>query len=161
MSPQITQMGADCRKEEPQITQMGADYEKRDEQTCAVIGAAMAVHRELGCGFLEAVYQEALGRELVAHGIPHEREKALPIFYRGETLQTGYKADFICFGSVIVELKALRQLSGLEEAQVINYLKASGLQRGLLLNFGTRSLQHKRLVLNLRESAQSADRGVY
>ena len=68
-----------------------------------------------------------------------------------------YQADFLCFGAVIVELKALQKISGHEEAQVINYLKASGLHRGLLLNFGAQSLLHKRLVFNLRESAQSAD----
>ena len=144
----------------PQITQMGADFTKRDEQTYAIIGAAMAVHRELGPGFLEAVYQQAMEREFQARGIPYTREKELPIFYRGEVLPTGYKADFVCFDSVIVELKALQQLSGLEEAQVINYLKASGLQKGLLLNFGARSLQQKRLVFNLRKSAQSADKEV-
>lgn len=141
----------------PQITQMGADYEKRDEQTYAVIGAAMAVHRELGSGFLEAVYQEALERELLARGVSHEQEKALPVLYRGEPLTTEYKADFVCYRSVIAELKALRILSGWEETQIINYLKASGLQKRLLINFGARSLQHKRFVFNLRESAKSAD----
>ena len=117
----------------------------------------MTVHSELGCGFLEAVYQEALEREFQFLDIPHEREKELPVLYRGKQLKTFYKADFVCFGSVIVELKALDRLSGSEESQVINYLKSSGLQKALLLNFGTKSLQHKRMVLNLRESAQSAD----
>jgi len=117
----------------------------------------MTVHSVLGCGFLEAVYQEALEREFQFLDIPHEREKELPVLYRGKQLKTFYKADFVCFGSVIVELKALDRLSGSEESQVINYLKSSGLQKALLLNFGTKSLQHKRMVLNLRESAQSAD----
>ena len=124
----------------------------RDGQTYAIIGAAMTVHRELGSGFLEAVYQEALEREFQLQDIPYERDKLLPIHYRGERLNTFYKADFVCFGSVVVELKALSELAGREESQVINYLKASGLHKALLINFGTTSLQHKRLVYNLRES---------
>lgn len=118
----------------------------------------MTVHRELGCGFLEAVYQEALEREFQFLNISYAREKELPVLYRGKPLKTFYKADFVCFGSVIVEMKALKRLSGSEESQVINYLKSSGLQKALLLNFGTKSLQHKRMVLNLRESARSADK---
>lgn len=128
-----------------------------DEQTFVIIGAAMAVHRELGHGFLEAVYQEAMAIELAHQGIPYAREVELPIQYRGQQLSTGYRVDFFCFEEVIVELKALDRLTTREEAQVINYLKASGKSRGLLLNFGNRSLEQKRLVLNLRESAQSAD----
>ncbi|MGA0332847.1 MAG: GxxExxY protein, partial [Kiritimatiellia bacterium] len=128
----------------------------RDKQTYAIIGAAMAVHRELGHGFLEAVYQAALAREFHLCGVPFEREKRLQVSYRGENIAE-YQADFVCFGEVIVELKALQKLSGVEEAQVINYLKATGLQRALLLNFGCPSLQHKRFVHNLRTSAQSAD----
>ncbi|ANT65262.1 GxxExxY protein [Prosthecochloris sp. CIB 2401] len=140
----------------PQITQKDADG-IRDKETYAVIGAAMTVHRELGCGFLEAVYQDAMEKEFQHLLIPYRREVKLPVYYRGEQLNSYYQADFVCFDSVIVELKALQKLSGTEEAQVINYLKASNLQRALLLNFGSRSLQHKRLVFNLRESAKSAD----
>ena len=90
--------------------------------------------------------------------MPYEREKELPVYYRDKPLNAHYKADFVCFGSVIVELKALRQLSGTEESQVINYLKASGLNRSLLINFGAKQLQYKRIVFNLRESATSADK---
>lgn len=139
----------------PQMTQMAADA--NDRETYAIIGAAMAVHGELGCGFLEAVYQEALEREFQAQQIPYVREKELPVYYRGERLNTFYKADFICFGAVIVELKALARLSGTEEAQILNYLKASELHKALLINFGALRLEFKRLVHNLRPSAKSAD----
>lgn len=130
---------------------------QRDEQTYAIIGAAMTVHRTLGHGFLEAVYQEALEREFLLLHVPYVREQQLPIMYRGAALSTHYKVDFVCFGSVIVELKALTQLTGNEESQVINYLKASQLQKALLINFGSSSLEYKRLVFSLRPSVQSAD----
>lgn len=126
---------------------------KRDEETYSIIGAAMTVHQELGCGFLEAVYQDALALEFQARCIPHKREVELPVHYRGKELNSHYMADFVCFGSVIVELKALKCMTSTEEAQVINYLKASEHHRGLLLNFGAQSMQLKRLVYNLRESA--------
>ena len=123
-----------------------------DQQTYRIIGAAMTVHRELGCGFLEAVYQEALEKEFDIENIPYEREKKLPIQYRGQILNTTYQADFVCFGAIIVELKALKQLTGTEEAQVINYLKASSLGKALLINFGTPQLRYKRFVNNFCSS---------
>ncbi|MCK4530992.1 MAG: GxxExxY protein [Candidatus Marinimicrobia bacterium] len=106
----------------------------------------MSVHRSLGVGFLEAVYQEALEKEFKLIKIPYLREQKLEINYKGTALDTFYKADFICFKSVIVELKALPYITSKEESQVINYLKASSIKRALLLNFGARSLQYKRFV---------------
>jgi GxxExxY protein len=116
----------------------------RDPRSYAIIGAAMAVHTELGPGFLEPVYQEALAFEMQQRSIPFEREVDVPIQYKGQRLGTAYRADFVCFGSVLVELKALRAIGGVEEAQIINYLKATGLEVGLLLNFGSQSLLHHR-----------------
>lgn len=119
---------------------------ERDPRTYAIIGAAMAVHQQLGCGFLEPVYQEALALELGRRNVAFRQEVELPMYYKGERLTTVYRVDFICDDAVLVELKALGKLTGREEAQVINYLKASGLPVGLLLNFGTQSLQHRRFV---------------
>lgn len=127
----------------------------RDPQTYAIIGAAIEVHRVLGCGFLEAVYQEALAREFLRRGIPFKREVELPITYKDEPLDVKYKADFVCYDEVIVELKALEKLSGKEKAQIINYLKAAKLQRGLLLNFGSVRLEYERFVLSALSQNES------
>lgn len=124
----------------------------------------MEVHRELGHGFLEAVYQEALAVELKAREIPFQREVPLQIKYKGQLLVCTYKADFICFGEILVELKAIEKLGDADKSQVINYLNAVKFTWALLFNFGSPSLEYQRLVLNhpdnriinLRSSAQSA-----
>ncbi len=121
---------------------------QRDPRTFALIGAAIEVHRVLGSGFLEAVYQEAFAKELSGRDIPFRAESELPVFYKGEKLSTSYRADFVCYESVIVELKAVKQLTIIEEAQILNYLKATGFRTGMLFNFGAASLQHKRFVFS-------------
>jgi GxxExxY protein len=100
---------------------------------------------------LESVYQEALVFELVDGSVIHELEVRLPVLYKGRRLSTIFKADLICFGNVIVELKAINALTNIEEAQLLNYLKATGMERGLLLNFGTEKLQVKRMVRSKRD----------
>jgi GxxExxY protein len=145
----MTQMNADGEQSFGGLHPEGAPSAKqRDPETFAIIGAAMRVHGELGCGFLEAVYQEALALEFSYCGVPFEREKRFPILYRGAILPTRYDADFVCYGRVIVELKALDQTGGKEEAQVLNYLRAAKLEYAILLNFGTARLHYKRMVLS-------------
>jgi GxxExxY protein len=126
---------------------------ERDPQTHAIIGAAMEVHRQLGRGFLESVYHEALSIEFAARSIPCSRELELPIFYKGNRLACFYRADFVCFENIIVELKALVDLTGVERSQIINYLKATTFDRGLLLNFGSERLQFERFVSPHRRPA--------
>jgi len=138
---------------------MNADSKERDPETFAIIGAAMEVHRERHRGFLEPIYRDALAVEFASRQIPFEREKLLQVFYKGGILPSYYKADSVCFGTVLVECKALKPLSGDEESQVLNYLRITRLERGILINFGTRSLEYKRYIftpdqicVNLRES---------
>ena len=122
----------------------------RDPQTHAIIGAAMEVHTELGPGFLESVYQEAMAREFKERGIPFVQQLELPIHYKGERMSTYFRADFICFNDVVVELKAISTLTGADEAQLLNYLKATGIERGVLFNFGTSRLEYRRRILTRR-----------
>lgn len=116
------------------------------EETYAINGAAMEVHNALGSGFLEAVYQEALELELAARGIPFQAQQDLRICYKDQRLKHTYVADFVVYGEIIVEIKAKEQLTRHDEAQLINYLKATGLPLGLLLNFGAPKLQWKRML---------------
>lgn len=116
-----------------------------EETSGKVIGAAIEVHKILGCGFLEAVYEEALAREMRLRGIQFERQKPLEIAYKGETIKE-YVCDFYVEEKILVELKAMRQLGEVEEAQILNYLKASAIRVGLLFNFGEKSLKYKRVI---------------
>ena len=120
---------------------------QRDPRTYAVLGAAMEVHRELGNGFLEAVYEEALAIELRPRAIPYASPVMLQLAYKGEPLVTTYRADLVCYGEVIVELKATTGLTNIDQAQLINYLKATRKRLGLLINLGTPSLQHRRVIV--------------
>lgn len=116
------------------------------EEAFKIIGAAMEVHKNLGCGFLEAVYQEAFELELKSQSIPFKREQEIEIYYKDEKLSKKYRSDFTCFDKIIVELKALSDLKSEHEGQVLNYLKASNFKVGLLINFGSKSLQYKRFI---------------
>lgn len=139
-------------KNQPLMPPMGADekmvmnQEQHDPETHTLIGLAMAVHNELGHGFLESVYQEAFEIELLAAGVPHQREHPLPVLYKGRNLKGVFKVDFLCFGEVLVELKALPTLDNAAVAQALHYLKSSGCKRSLLINFGAPRLEFKRLV---------------
>jgi GxxExxY protein len=132
--------------EKHERTRKMADLLFKDE-VYAIMGAAMEVYKELGTGFLEAVYQEALEFELQSRQIPFEAQHCLTIFYKGRQLAKGYVADIVCYGTIVVELKALNRLSTKEESQLLNYLKATGKRVGLLINFGaTPLLEWKRFV---------------
>jgi GxxExxY protein len=119
-----------------------------DPDTYKIIGAAMAVHTELGCRFLESVYRAALRIQFEASEVSYRYEVILPISYKGRVLEDlRYRVDFICFDEVIVEIKAQSTITPRDEAQLLNYLKAAKIRRGLILNFGAPSLQHMRRVL--------------
>ena len=124
----------------------------KDQRTYKIIGAGLEVHKELGCGFLEAVYQEGLEREFSTQTIPFKSQPIIQIAYKGKPLDKTYQPDFVCYGEIILEIKAISSLSGIEEAQLINYLKATGLKVGLLINFGAKSLEYKRLVYGFQST---------
>lgn len=116
-----------------------------EELTRNIIGAAMEVHRTLGFGFLESVYEEALAVELPLRKIPFERQKEIDVFYKDRSVKQ-FKCDLFIDRAILVELKAIKDLTNIERAQVLNYLKASQLKLGLLINFGSASLQYKRII---------------
>lgn len=115
------------------------------EESYKIIGAAMEVHRLLGCGFVEPVYQEALEKEFTLRGIPFEREKELNINYKGSALLKTFRVDFICYDKIILELKAVKEFTDELYAQIYNYLRASRIDLGILINFGLSSIEFQRV----------------
>lgn len=130
------------------------DTNKRElilkDEVYQIVGAAMEVSNQLGCGFLEAVYQEALGIELEERQIPHVQQKRIEISYKSRALNKEYIADFVCHDQIIIEIKAIKEIAGVQEAQILNYLKATGLPVGLILNFGAPQLEWKRYANTMR-----------
>ncbi len=108
-----------------------------EEETYAIRGAVFEVYKEMGCGFLETVYQECLEKEFIQKGIPFIAQPELKLCYKNELLQQTYQPDLICYDQIIVELKSVREIATEHKAQVINYLKATNLKLGLLVNFGS------------------------
>ena len=115
------------------------------EESYQITSALFEVHKQLGCGFLEKVYQEALAIEFNNRHIPFEKEKVFKITYKNTVLENVFIADFVCFNKIILELKAVQQIDSIHKAQVINYLRASNLQLGILANFGEEYLSPIRL----------------
>ncbi len=120
------------------------------EESYKIIGAAIEVHKVLGCGFTEPVYQEALEHEFKLRGIPYEREKVLKVNYKDITLEKDFRVDFLCYGKIIVELKAVTDIIEDHYAQVYNYLKTTGCELGILINFGNMSLEYNRIPCSLK-----------
>jgi GxxExxY protein len=107
------------------------------EESYAIRGAVFEVYREVGCGFLEAVYQECLEKEFKLRNLPHVAQAELKLAYKGDPLTQFYKPDFVCFGKIIVELKAVKAIAPEHEAQLLHYLKMTGMKLGVLVNFGS------------------------
>ncbi len=130
-----------------------------NELTREIIGSAMEVHKTLGCGFLESVYEEALAIELDIRKVPYERQKGIDVVYKGLVAKQ-FICDLLVGEKVMVELKALKSISNVEEAQILNYMKATGLEIGLLINFGEQSLKYKRFILQKQPRINADLRGL-
>lgn len=115
------------------------------DESFKIIGAALEVHSIIGCGFTEPVYQEALEEELRIREIPFNREKTYEFTYKGKVLSKTFRPDFVCYDKVIVELKAVDDFTDEHFSHVYNYLKATGMELGILINFGKKSLEYKRI----------------
>lgn len=124
------------------------------EESFKIIGACMKVHRALGAGFLEAVYEEALEKEFRHQKIPFKRQVKLEVYYEGVKLQKQYRVDFVCYDAILIEIKAVAQIPTAFYSQVQNYLKCTQKELGMLVNFGTASLTYKRII-NLKDSNKS------
>ena len=116
------------------------------DEAYQIIGAAMAVHNELGSGMREIVYGDALEIEFKLRGIPFQREQTFNVVYKGVELQHKFKCDFVCFKNIIVELKAEKELTDIDRSQIINYLKITKYPLGILINFGESSLMYERYI---------------
>ncbi len=116
------------------------------DEVFAIIGAAIEVHKILGSGFLESVYQEAFEIELESRQIPFSSQSELAVCYKNRRLQKTYRADLVVYSKIIVEIKANEHLNTVDEAQLINYLKATSYKLGLLINFGSSKLEWKRMI---------------
>ena len=121
------------------------------EESFKIIGACMKVHRSLGAGFLEAVYEEALEKEFQTQKIPFKRQVKLDLYYENQKLKKQYRADFICYDTIVLEIKAVSQIPATFYAQLKNYLKCTNMELGILINFGMPSLNYKRII-NLKNS---------
>ena len=118
------------------------------EEAYEIVGAAMEVYYTMGLGFLEPIYQEALAVEFSTRGIPFEREKRLELFYKGTRLNKTYSPDFVCYGEIVLELKVMPRVTGIEASQLINYLKIMKKRLGIIANFGSeKTLEWKRYVV--------------
>lgn len=137
---------------------MSSPRHLNDPETYAIVGAALAVHAELGCGFLQTVYKSALAVEFRRRAIAYDRDVPLPVVYKGEPLPLAYRVDFLCAKTVIVEVQAHDALSPRDVTQAVNYVRAARIDRGLLLNFGTKNLEHRRLVWRRSEPGPASSR---
>jgi len=124
------------------------------DESYEIVGAAMEVHKIIGSGFTEPIYQDALEYEFQLRGIPYEREKVMTVTYKDKVLSKEFRADFVCYGKIIVELKAVSDIIDEHYAQVYNYLKASGYKLGLLINFGNISLDCRRIPCTMKWASE-------
>lgn len=116
------------------------------DESFAIIGAAMEVYNQLGSGFVEKVYQDALEIEFELRGIPYKREEHLPVFYKGRQIKHDFFVDFICYDKIVIECKTVSEILNIHKSQTLNYIKINNLKLGIVINFSNQSLEYKRIV---------------